>query len=209
MKITERRGRDKEDIKLLILNAAKKLFIERGIEFTTIRNIADEIHYSVGTVYVYFSDKNAILYEIMQTGFIELRHYLEDSLIVNDPYEQLGCLADGYIKFALENNELYDLMFIMSAPMQFIKQYKNGEWNEGRETFHFLEIVVERCINAGYFNHKNLKELSLIFWGLVHGISSLYIRKRIDVLDTDEVEATIKSSIHTFLQMIKAEEKSD
>jgi len=46
------------------LKGAKKLFLEKGIEQTTIRNIADEIDYSIGTVYVYFKDKNAILHDL-------------------------------------------------------------------------------------------------------------------------------------------------
>ena len=50
MSTTERKAREKEALKELILKGAKKLFLEKGIEQTTIRNIADEIDYSVGTV---------------------------------------------------------------------------------------------------------------------------------------------------------------
>ena len=49
---TERKAREKEELKALILKAARKLFVEKGIGQTTIRNIADSIDYSIGTVYV-------------------------------------------------------------------------------------------------------------------------------------------------------------
>ena len=59
MGTADRKAREKDALKGLILKAAKKLFLEKGIDQTTIRNIAEEIDYSVGTVYVYFQDKNA------------------------------------------------------------------------------------------------------------------------------------------------------
>jgi AcrR family transcriptional regulator len=43
MGISERKAKEKEELKSLILMAAKKLFLEKGIEQTTIRNIANEI----------------------------------------------------------------------------------------------------------------------------------------------------------------------
>ena len=64
MSVAERKARQKEELKALILKASMKLFVEKGIEQTTIRNIADAIDYSIGTVYVYFKDKNAILHAL-------------------------------------------------------------------------------------------------------------------------------------------------
>ena len=57
MSSADRKAREKEELKALILKASMKLFVEKGIEQTTIRNIADAIDYSIGTVYVYFKDK--------------------------------------------------------------------------------------------------------------------------------------------------------
>ncbi|MCU0376473.1 MAG: TetR/AcrR family transcriptional regulator [Chitinophagaceae bacterium] len=69
MGTSERKAKEKEELKTLILRAAKKLFVEKGIEQTTIRNIANAIEYSVGTVYVYYKDKNDILHELHTQGF--------------------------------------------------------------------------------------------------------------------------------------------
>ena len=44
-------------MKTKILEAAKKLFLDHGFEKTSIRNIAEEIEYSPGTIYLYFKDK--------------------------------------------------------------------------------------------------------------------------------------------------------
>ena len=89
MSTAERKAREKEALKSLILKGAKKLFLERGIEQTTIRNIADEIDYSVGTVYVYFKDKNAILHDLHSIGFQELGGYFKELFAIEDPMERL------------------------------------------------------------------------------------------------------------------------
>ncbi len=44
-----------------ILNAARELFIERGIEATTLREIAKRIGYSPTALYLHFKDKDDIL----------------------------------------------------------------------------------------------------------------------------------------------------
>jgi AcrR family transcriptional regulator len=75
MSTIDRKAKEKEALKALILKGAKKLFVEKGIEHTTIRNIAEEINYSVGTVYVYFKDKNDILHDLHTIGFQELDSY--------------------------------------------------------------------------------------------------------------------------------------
>lgn len=56
-----------------ILNAAKKLFEEKGIEQTTVDDIAKEADYSKSTVYVYFKSKDEILSNILLEHFILLR----------------------------------------------------------------------------------------------------------------------------------------
>jgi hypothetical protein len=44
MGIAERKERDKEELRERILVAAKTLFLEKGVEKTSIRNIADLIY---------------------------------------------------------------------------------------------------------------------------------------------------------------------
>lgn len=178
MGTAERKAREKEELKALILSAAKKLFIENGIERTTIRNIADEIDYSVGTVYVYYKDKNAILYDINSAGFHLLREQMIAGLTVEDPMEQLRTVAKIYIRFAIENKELYDLMFIMKAPMEYLscEDDSEREWCEGEAAFSFLMNAVEKCQATGFFKNQDIESVALLLWAEVHGLCSLYVK---------------------------------
>src|SRR5215216_5211353 len=83
--IAERKTKKKEELRALILDGAKKLFVKKGIEATTIRNIADAVDYSIGTVYVYFKDKNAILHALHTQGFVQLGSDFKVLYNVADP----------------------------------------------------------------------------------------------------------------------------
>jgi AcrR family transcriptional regulator len=203
MAIADRKAREKENLKSLILQGAKKLFVERGIEQTTIRNIADEIDYSVGTVYLYFKDKNAILHELHTGGFTELGGYFRELYSIEDPMERLRVMGRIYIKFAIENAEMYDLMFNLKAPMEFLDAVNEEEWNEGKATFDVLNKTVKQCIDEGHFTGHNLEPLSFMIWSLVHGMCCLEIRQRSKGVNLTKPESIVIDAYNEFLKMIE------
>ena len=69
MGIVERKEKQKLEIKKMILEASMKLFVEEGFENVSIRKIAELIEYSPTTVYLYFKDKNEILFNLHDIGF--------------------------------------------------------------------------------------------------------------------------------------------
>jgi len=203
MSTAERKAREKEALKLLILKGAKKLFLERGIEQTTIRNIADEIDYSVGTVYVYFKDKNAILHDLHSIGFDELSGYFKELFSIKDPMERLKKMGFTYIKFALENTEMYDLMFIVKAPMEFIETSEKEDWNEGVGTFAALKNTVQECMNKGHFKGNTLEPLSFMIWSMVHGMCSLEIRQRTKGVKFSNPDTILFDGYNEYLKIIE------
>jgi AcrR family transcriptional regulator len=202
MAIADRKLREKENLKSLILQGAKKLFVERGIEQTTIRNIADEIDYSIGTVYVYFKDKNAILYDLHSEGFTQLGGNFRELYTISDPIERLKVMGRIYIKFALENAEMYDLMFNLKAPMEFLESRNAEEWNEGKATFDVLNTTVKQCIEEGHFKEHSLEPLSFMIWSMVHGMCSLEIRQRSKGVNLINPDTIVMESYNEFLKMI-------
>lgn len=202
MSIADRKAREKEALKLLILNGAKKLFIEKGIEETTIRNIADAIDYSVGTVYVYFKDKNAILHDLHSIGFKELGGYFRELFTVEDPIERLKKLGYAYIKFAMENSEMYDLMFNLKAPMAFIEGNDEDTWDEGIETFGLVKQTIAQCMEIGRFKGHRLEPLSFLVWSVAHGMCCLEIRQRTKGVKFEDPEKILMEGYKEFTKII-------
>jgi AcrR family transcriptional regulator len=183
MTIAKRKERQKEELRGKILEAAKALFIERGFEETSIRNIAEKIEYSPTTIYLYFKDKDDIFYALHQEGFVLLNQYLRALQNVQDPFERLKAICKAYISFALENREFYDLMFISRSPMNALTKDKDDEkWVEGNKAFGALTGTVTECIQRDYFTGMDPEVLSFTLWSMVHGICSLEIRGRCTVI---------------------------
>lgn len=63
-----------------IINAAKELFIEKGIEKTTMDEIAKRAEYSKSTIYVYFKSKDEIYSYIVYEAMCSFRDAIEESI---------------------------------------------------------------------------------------------------------------------------------
>ena len=176
MGTAERKEREKHEMREMILSAAKKLFLEEGFEQVTIRRIAEVIEYSPATVYLYFADKDAILCSLQEVGFRELYRRQQALNGITDPREQLKMCGKIYIDFAMENKELYDLMFIMRAPMKAFES--PSDWNIGRETYEVLQKIIIDCTNAGYLKAPDPQIACFSLWALMHGVVSIFIRER-------------------------------
>lgn len=160
----------------MILTAAKKLFIQEGFEHVTIRRIADEIEYSPATVYLYFTDKDTILCALQEVGFQELYKRQQVLNAIKNPAEKLRACGKIYIDFAMENQELYDLMFIMRAPMK--KFLEPHEWTLGKQSYEVLRETVQQCIEEGYIKAQDPNIGAFSLWALLHGVVSIFIRDR-------------------------------
>lgn len=73
-----------------IIRAAERLFLEKGIESTTMDNIAKEAEYSKATIYVYFKDKEEIISSIT---LISMKMYLD---IINRAVTLKGDISRQY-----------------------------------------------------------------------------------------------------------------
>ena len=185
MAIANRKERQKEELKAKILEAARALFIDRGFEETSIRNIAERIEYSPTTIYLYFKDKDDIFYALHREGFVLLNQYFRSLQEVADPFERLKAIQRAYVRFALENREYYDLMFISRSPMSALEDSDDEKWEEGNRAFGALTNTVQQCIEQGYFKGMDPEVLAFTCWSMVHGICALEIRGRCKVVRED------------------------
>ena len=111
MGIKERKKRDAGLMRSRILKAAMELYVKGGYENVTMRRIAAKIEYSPGTIYLYFQNKKDIMLQLCYQGFELLLAQQDKLLKIADPLEKLSAGGRYYLAFALENPELYELMF--------------------------------------------------------------------------------------------------
>ena len=202
MGVSERRIRERLDTRQSILATARELFLLKGFEATTIRNIAEKIEFSPSTIYQHFKDKNEIFYTIHSEAFAELVRYLNASEMHKNPMDQLIALGQIYIQFALENPELYDLMFIMEAPIDFLNYLEDANWIEGKMAFDYLKSVIANCIQQGLIKETDLESLSYLIWSTVHGLVTISIRKRGLKIGLSDPDTIIQRSFAIFSHLL-------
>jgi len=81
-----------EETRLRILNAALKLFHDRGFESATMRDIAEEAGVATGAAYYYFPSKDAIVMEFYRRSSAEMQPKIEAALEGASGLEDRLCL---------------------------------------------------------------------------------------------------------------------
>jgi AcrR family transcriptional regulator len=185
--ITERKIREKTELRQTIIDAAMKIFVEEGYEKTSIRSIADNIEYSPGTIYLYFKDKDELLFAVHEQAFKKFFELMAPLLLVADPRERLLQMGHIYIRFAYENPELYGLMFMDKAPMNCLET-TDAAWENGQMTLNLLKTTVSQCFAQKNLTDYELEVYTMTIWSYVHGLTSLGIRDRFCVLKEKDFE---------------------
>jgi AcrR family transcriptional regulator len=202
MTVANRKQREKEEMRVLILDAARTIFLEKGYESTSIRNIAEKIEYSPGTIYLYFKEKDDIFHALHEEGFARMLAKMQPLLHVSDPFERLKAIGKVYMEFALENKDFYDLMFILEAPM---KMEECDTWQMGKNTLNFLKQVIAECQQNGRFKDKDINYLSYTIWSTVHGMCALYCRARCQAYSEEDIQPMdlMKNGFQYFVEMLE------
>ncbi|OYQ32981.1 TetR family transcriptional regulator [Flavobacterium cyanobacteriorum] len=200
MGIKERKHKAKEDLRKAILNAAREIFLEKGYDNMSIRNIADRIEYSPTTLYIYFKDKGEIFFALHNEGFQLLNQKMAVLAAVADPMERLKAMGKIYMAFAMDNPDYYDLMFVQRAPLNCIEQ---EGWSEGHTSFKFLEATVAECMKTGTLKKDDPEVVAFVIWSFMHGMCTLNNRDRCMIFDEDRRTHILSTSYESFLKIIE------
>lgn len=199
MGIAERRLRQKEEVRLSIINAARKLVLEEGWQALSIRKIADAIEYSVPVIYDHFENKEAILAEFTQTGFNMLAEELKDAKAQEtSPCKQLEVMAQAYWNFAFKHKEYYQLMFGLGMPNCDMVKTTPGLLAFGGLIISSINEIIDQS------EHKD-KDSFLkyhTYWSVLHGLVS------INMMHTSSThgnmnELILKDAVYSFIKALK------
>jgi AcrR family transcriptional regulator len=203
MGITERKERDRVEMRQRIIDAAINMFLEEGYEKTSIRNIADKIEYSPATIYLYYKDKDELLYDVQAQAFEKLGRIFREKATSKSPIKKLEQIMLAYMHFGKNNPELYDLMFIIRAPMNVMKDKET--WDNGHDSFNFLVECISECMEKKLIRYNDVMIAALSVWSMGHGLVSLDLRCRFKVMAMDDklINAAIEKSVQEYLRLIK------
>ncbi|WP_462410870.1 TetR/AcrR family transcriptional regulator [Neobacillus sp. Marseille-QA0830] len=149
----------------MIMDAARNLFVMRGYQHVSMRQIAKELDCSHGTIYYHFKNKAELFYELVEDHFALLDQKLQEVLLMDlDNMEKLKRVLVAYIEFGLNHQSHYEIMFLTKD--EEVRNLLNQGPNKSYENF---------AQSVARLSGKQLKvqEIWLLFLSL-HGFVTHY-----------------------------------
>lgn len=169
-----RREQEKEELRQTILKEAGELFLEQGYDRFSMRQLAERIGYSATTLYLYFRDKDDLLFTIVDNGFVRFGRQLANAANSStDPWERLTALGEAYITFGLQNPVYYQLMFMWRT--DYLLEARSGEQEPRLAAFNVLQDAVQYALDEGVIQPGDAQTYSDLLWATLHGIIALAI----------------------------------
>lgn len=190
--IEKRKKEDAARMKKKILRAALGMFLKEGIEQVTMRKIAAKIKYSPATIYNYFKNKNDIFLALRMEGFALFRKYQEKSRKHKSARKRILSHGQAYLEFALDNPQLYELMFIIKAPMSEV--IRDAESQKSKQSFQYLKDDITSCMKEGLIKRGSVDSVALAFWSIGHGLASLLIRQRLTMFESEDQKLLVEKA---------------
>lgn len=172
-----------------ILSAAEQLFTEKGIDATTMDDIARSAQYSKRTVYLQFPSKEEIHDRIVLKGFLELKEHIVQSLRGNEGFFlKYRALCSSLMAFYEASPFLFGrIVEFQTQPLDRpdLPQVKRDIFNVGEEINAALGEMVWLGIAEGtVMPSTRIKESILIYWSSVSSLIILANRKSSYISET-------------------------
>ena len=206
--LLERRGKEKDSRKKLILKSARTLFFKKGFNNVTVDEIAKSSELGKGSIYLYFNSKEEIYAQVLlndiekfnqHTSGLFNRKKLAADLLVEFSY--------AYADFFLNDSELFRILMIyMLQPAQMnLSEELNPQIIEANnKSIDVFGKILELGLESKELPAKiNLKQNQYAIWGLLNGIISLYFFSGLKVKRKEKICTTIKSALEVFIKGLK------
>lgn len=201
----ERREREKEQRKSHILDTARGLLLEKGLNATSINQIAKRSELSIGAIYFYFKDKEEIFAALQLEGLDLLGQTIRKAMKKGaSPEEKIRLIASAYLQFSEKHKNYFDIInyFLTSPGTIFPPDLKNEIDAHGNASIFMLAQAVSEGIDKGIFKAVDSRRQAIILWGVFNGIIQL---KKLEktILASDEYRSLYGEALDRFLDGLR------
>lgn len=184
--IAERRGEEKERRRAEILDAAQALYAEKGWDALTVDQVARSARLSRALVYVYFRDKEELLFAIGERAMHLLRErFVEAAASQERGLDQIEAIGRAYMSYAYEFPHYFDFCSRFQSHSVACDAGSNEEAcaGAGDEVLGTVVGAIARGIQDGSVR-PDVGEpimLALTLWAFTHGLIQVAMAKGNDL----------------------------
>jgi AcrR family transcriptional regulator len=207
--------KEKELRRGYMIDAAERVFFSRGYENASMDEVAREAGFTKKTIYMYFSSKEQIYYEIMIRGYRLLITMLEDNFKEKKQENAIDELRSIFLSFYQFSQECAPYFkTIMEYETKDCDQYTGVEdaaieecYQLGEKIFGYLSKALDRGMEEGSVRKElDSEKTALILWAFTVGVFNTRERKKdyLKAYHNVSTEEFVKDSFHMMMHLIAA-----
>ena len=196
MGIKERKRRERNERKELILRAAKKAYMEDGWYSTTMEKIAEKAELSRATLYLYYKTKDHIFIDAV-TSFLEnLSAMLEDLYLRIEEVKEnlLRELWQVFVDFYYTDPEMFSigLLFIQREMLPALPKELRDPLDEAGSRNHYnIFRIIEYGVKGNFFSKADPRALTEVVWSTFLGVVHIENMKK-SISKKGHLESTLE-----------------
>lgn len=205
-----RKAREKEQRRNHIIDAAEQVIFSKGLEETTMEEIAEKAELSKGTLYLYFKNKNDLYMAICERGSNLLNSRFAKVFTGNHTgIELIRLIGETYLDFVSNNPDYFNTFMYYEAlknaeELQTSEMAKTCEENR-REAMTYMTRALQIGMQDGTIdNSYDPKELAVLLWASTRGITTITHMKQTGhhYKMLDEMDINTDSLFKNFLNLV-------
>ncbi|MFT4415067.1 TetR/AcrR family transcriptional regulator [Fredinandcohnia humi] len=164
-----------------IMDVAHDLFVQKGYQHVSMRQIAKELNYSHGSIYYHFKNKADLFFAMVVRDFEMLNNVLRQ-IVAQDlsPDEKIKKILLGYIEFGITHKSQYELMFLIND-----EEVKSCIQQEPLESYGMFADTISTLSD----DKANIQDIWSIFLS-IHGFVTHYVRSNQTYEDVKQMAKT-------------------
>ena len=188
-----------EQLKTLMIKVGLKLIRKDGFRSFSARKVASEVGYTVGSVYHVFGSYDGLILHINVAILDYMYEEVKSALEGARRKEGLLALAEAYVDFAGAHYPAWLALF----EYRLDETTELPDWYQERLQALFLLIEDQLLPYVGNDRKKARREAKVL-WAGIHGIATLGLSGKLDVVGADSMHLLVKSFIGNYILGLRA-----
>ena len=170
--ISERQIKERENRKEQILKGALLVFKQKGIEKSTMDEIAKQSDFGKASLYYYFSSKEEIFIELLDRGWKMIWESIEPVIHDRDHPKDTFISSLNIIGGLVRGDRiLFEFLFTAPKALPLSDEDKKSDWkNYQNKMYSVLQSLLEDGIEKKEFPKMRTDLLMRAIGGLFHGL---------------------------------------
>lgn len=196
-----RTGLTREEIQSKSLAVGSDLIAKYGLKKFSMRQVANEIGYTVGTLYNVFKNQDDFLLQLNVITLNDLRSFIQSNLKPNlQGKDILLVIASSYYEFAKSHYGRWRVLFEYTLT----EETTLPVWYTDK--IALLMEVAEQSLSDMNLSNTQIQKTSRVLWASVHGICALALADKLALTQSDPAESLIQDLINKYFTGLMQED---